>query len=65
MAYMHINRFRADVHENLWCPYCDEVLPFAHQFYYEDWICTKCGRSFPYHYQWPRGFDIKTGLLEK
>ena len=63
-TYIHINRAKTDAFFNLWCPYCDEVVVFGAQFYYDDVWCTKCGRWFPHHYQWPKGFDIKTGELE-
>lgn len=61
---IHINRPRADEHEALWCPYCDEIVPFATQHWYADTWCTKCQRRFPYEHQWPKGFDITTGEIE-
>jgi len=62
---VHINRITADEYIDYWCPYCDEILPFGHQTWYEDVWCTKCGRMFPYEHQWPKGFDIHTGELEE
>ncbi len=65
MSKIHILFTTADKHEYIWCPYCDEVLPFGHQYYYEDWWCTKCHRMFPNQHQFPKGFNIKTGDLAK
>ncbi len=59
---IHITRRIADEYENLWCPYCDEIVKFGMQYYYDEIWCTKCGLDFPPH-QWPKGFDIKTGEL--
>ncbi|MFX0212229.1 MAG: hypothetical protein ACFFDT_40020 [Candidatus Hodarchaeota archaeon] len=63
MTYIHIHYTKADEYWDLWCPYCDEVLPFGHQHWYDDVWCTKCNRFFPHAHQWPKGFDIKTGKL--
>lgn len=66
---LHILRMKADYHIDYWCPYCDEVVPFGHQNYYEEIWCTKCKRIFSSywrHHKFPKGIDIKTGeLLEQ
>jgi len=61
---IHVLWTKADEYHDLWCPYCDIVVPFGQQYYYEDVWCTKCGRMFPYQHQFPKGFDITTGELE-
>ncbi|KKL28435.1 hypothetical protein LCGC14_2375160 [marine sediment metagenome] len=48
--------------ENLWCPYCDEVVPFWTGEWYDDVRCTKCKRNFTPD-EWPIGLDIHTGEL--
>ena len=65
MVYIHILRAKADYYTNLWCPYCDEVVPFGGQHYYNDAWCAVCNRIFPVEHQWPKGFDIKTGEIKK
>jgi len=63
---IHINYRKADRHVKLWCPYCDEVVLFGQQEWYDDVWCTKCKRVFSpdsRHHQWPKGLDIKTGEL--
>lgn len=63
---LHIHRRTADAYINLWCPYCDEVVPFGIQHYYDDTWCTKCKRVFSpdrRHHSWPKGIDMQTGEL--
>ena len=60
---IHINRPRIDERLKLWCPYCDEVVEFGFQHYYDEVWCLECLRRFPFEHQWPKGFDIKTGEL--
>jgi hypothetical protein len=65
---IHILRRRADVYIDYWCPFCDEVVKFGHQYYYEEIWCTKCSRTFgPYwrHHKFPKGIDMQTGELEE
>lgn len=50
-----------------WCPYCDEVVSFGYQHYYDETWCLECKRIFsedPKHHQWPKGLDMQTGELE-
>ena len=62
---IHILRATADHYVNLWCPYCDMVVAFGRQYYYDDAWCTVCGRIFPHQHQWPKGIDFRTGNLEE
>lgn len=64
---IHILRRKKDWDIKLWCPYCDEVVGFGYQNYYDDTWCTQCNRIFsrdPRHHKWPKGIDVFTGELE-
>jgi len=67
MNSIHILRRKADEHIKLWCPYCDEVVMFGYQHYYEELWCTQCKRVFSpsyKHHHWPKGLNAETGELE-
>jgi hypothetical protein len=64
----HILRRKADRLIKLWCPYCDKVVNYGSQDYFDDVWCTECKRIFdrdPRFHKWPKGFDIKTGELKQ
>jgi hypothetical protein len=63
MILIHILRKKADEIWDMWCPYCDEVVKFGAQHYYDGIWCMKCKRDFPPH-TFPKGFNRYTGELK-
>ena len=62
MTLIHISRRKEDEVFDYWCPYCDRIVKFGKQNYYDEIWCMECKADFPPH-TFPKGIDPRTGEI--